>query len=264
MASEDIFKLYDEIKDDLKFITSSDIRVKIIISLKDGQKKLGDLKDEVHMRSSSILHSMSQLESRNLIIREFQSYSLSQPGEMIAIILVDMINSFSLMKKHEDFWLNHEINEIPEDFLDKIDCLGDFKVIIYPFTDSLNQSILKKLFLKSKVIKGILSPLIIQDEFEVVDEKEDINLILANTTLNEAIEVKFENLKNSTTIEKIKFWKIKDLKLALIVTDKFLLFNLPPLQKQDSISYLMSETEESIEWGNNLFNHYLSQAEEVK
>jgi predicted transcriptional regulator len=102
MASEDIFVLYEEIKDDLKFITSSDIRAKIIISLKEGQKKLGDLKDEVHMRSSSILHSMSQLESRNLIVREFQSYSLSQTGKMVAIILIDIVDSFSLMKKHKD------------------------------------------------------------------------------------------------------------------------------------------------------------------
>ena len=129
MAPEDIFELYDEIKDDLKFITSSDIRAKIIISLKEGPKKLGDLKDEVHMRSSSILHSMSQLENKNLISREFRSYSLSQTGEMIAIILIDMVNSFSLMRTHEDFWLNHEINEIPEDLVGKIDCLGDFKVI---------------------------------------------------------------------------------------------------------------------------------------
>jgi predicted transcriptional regulator len=40
--------------------------------------------------------------------------------------------------------------------------------------------------------------------------------------------------------------------------------NLPPLEKQDSISYLMSETDKSIEWGNDLFNYYLNQAEEVK
>ena len=265
MGSDNIFELYSEIKDDLKFITSSDIRSKIIISLNEGQKKLGDLKDEINMRSSSILHSMSQLESRNLIVREFQNYSLSQTGEMIAIILIDMINSFSLIKKHKDFWLDHELNEIPEDLLDKIDCLGDFKVINSTITGSSGQSILKELLYESKVVKGILSPLIIHDELSVVNEKENIHLILADNTLNEIVEVLSpKNVENAATVEKIKLWKIKnDLKLVLIVTDNFLLLKLPKMdEKNDSPSYIMSETEESIKWGNELFNYYLNQAEE--
>ncbi len=265
MGSENIFELYSEIKDDLKFITSSDIRSKIIISLNKGQKKLGDLKDEINMRSSSILHSMSQLESRNLIVREFQSYSLSQPGEMIAIILIDMINSFSLIKKHKDFWLDHDLNEIPEDLLDKIDYLGDFKVINSPIIDSSGQSVLKKLLYESKVIKGVLSPLIIHDELSVVNEKENIHLILADNTLNETVKVLSPKSKENTSIvENIKLWKIKnDLKLVLIVTENFLLLKLPKInEKNDSASYLMSETEESIEWGNELFDYYLNQAEE--
>ena len=263
MAPEDIFELYEEIKDDLKFITSSDIRAKIIISLKEGPKKLGDLKDEVHMRSSSILHSMSQLENKNLITREFQSYSLSQTGAMAAIILIDTITSFSLIKTHEEFWLNHEINEIPEYLMDKIDWLGDFKVVESSFSNSPDQSIFKELLLDSKVIKGIISPLIIYDELELVNKKEDIGIILANNALNEVIEG-LNSQKNVTTIENIKLLKIKeDLKLVLIVTDNFLLLSLPQVQKNDSISYLMSETEESIKWGNKLFNYYLSQAEEL-
>lgn len=261
MAPKDIFELYEEIKDDLKFITSSDIRAKIVISLNEGPKKLGDLKDEVHMRSSSILHSMSQLEAKNLITREFQNYSLSQTGEMSAIVLMEMVNSLYLIKSNEEFWLNHKINEIPEYLMDKIDCLGNFKVIKSSLSDSPEQSPFNELLLGSKVIKGIISPLIIQDELGVVDKKEDVCIILADGNLNEVIAG--FNLQKDTT-ENIKLWKIKeDLKLILIVTDKFILLNLPPAHKNDSISYLMSETEESIKWGNKLFKYYLSQAEKL-
>jgi predicted transcriptional regulator len=260
MAPEDIFELYEEIKEDLKFITSSDIRAKIIISLKEGPKKLGDLKNEVHMRSSSILHSMSQLETKNLITREFQSYSLSQTGEMAATVLIDMVNSFYLIKENENFWLNHDINEIPEDLMGKIDDLSGFKIITFP--DFSEQSPFKELLLDSKVIKGIISPLIIYEELEVVNKKEDIHLILANNNSNEIIEkLKFQDI---SITENIKLWKINsNLKLILIVTDNFILLNLPQVLKNDSISYLISETEESIKWGNKLFNYYLKQAEEL-
>lgn len=263
MAPEDIFEVYEDIKDDLKFITSSDIRAKIIISLKEGPKKLGDLKDEVHMRSSSILHSMSQLEAKNLITREFQSYSLSQTGEIAAIILIDLVNSFYSIKTREEFWLNHKINEIPESLRDKIDHLGNFKIITPSPSDPPGQSMFKELFLNSKVIKGITSHLIIYDELEVVTEKEDINIILASADLNKIMEG-LNSQKSTSIIENIKLWKIKDdLKLVLIVTDNFLLLNLPKVCENDPVSYLISETEESIKWGNELFNHYLNQAEEL-
>ena len=262
MAPEDIFELYEEIKDDLKFITSSDIRAKIIISLKEGPKKLGDLKNEVHMRSSSILHSMSQLETKNLINREFQSYSLSQTGEMAATVIIDIVNSFSLIKENENFWLNHDLNEIPEDLIGKIDNLSDFKIINSSISDSSEQFIFRELLSNCEVIKGIISPLIIHDEFEVVNKKEDIHFILANNNSNDVIEkLKFQDI---SLTENIKLWEIKDnLKLILIVTDNFVLLNLPPIPENDSISYLISETEESIEWGNKLFNYYLNQAEEL-
>ena len=261
MVPQDIFELYEEIKDDLKFITSSDIRAKIIISLKEKPKKLGNLKDEVHMRSSSILHSMSQLEAKNLITREFQSYSLSQTGEMAATVLIDMVNSFSLIKENENFWLNHDINEIPEDLIGKINELSDSKIMNSSISSS-KQSTFRELLSNCEVIKGIISPIIIHDELEIVNKKEDIHLILADNNLNDVIEkLKFQDI---SITENIKLWKIKDnLKLILIVTDKFMLLNLPPVQENDSISYLINETEESIEWGNELFNYYLGQAEEL-
>ncbi len=260
MAPEDIFELYEEIKDDLKFITSSDIRTKIIISLKEGPKKLGDLKDEVHMRSSSILHSMSQLENKNLITREFQSYSLSQTGDMAATIIIDTVNSFFLIKENENFWLNHDLTEIPEDLLEKIDHLSDFKVMTISDSD---QPLFKELFLNSNVVKGIISPLIIHDELEVVTKNDDVHLILANNALNDVVE-ELSSPKCTTIAENIKLWKIKeDLKLILIVTDNFILLNLPQIQENDSSSYLINETEESIEWGNKLYSYYLNQAEEL-
>lgn len=267
MIPDNIFELYGEIKDDLKFITSSDIRVKIIISLNEGQKKLGDLKNEVHMRSSSILHSMSQLESRNLIIREFQSYSLSQTGEMVALNLIDLINSFSLMKKHEDFWLNHEINEIPENLINEINCLGHFKIIKVPSPNLLNQSIFNELLFESNVVKCIVSPLIRYEFLKAVHGKEDIQLILTDSALNEAIKMlNLEHITNKAKIESIEPHKIKiDLKLALIVTDNFLLLGLPQQDgKHDPISYLISETKDAIKWGNKLFSYYQGQAEKLK
>jgi len=79
-----MFELYEQVKDDVKFFIASDVRAKIIISLKDGSKNLADLRKDIHLSSSTILHGMSQLEEKNLIFRESGNYSLSQKGEIAA------------------------------------------------------------------------------------------------------------------------------------------------------------------------------------
>lgn len=71
-------ELFERLKDDIKFISSSTVRTKIIISLTQG--KLKDLKDELEVDSSTILHAMKKLEDKNLIYKKGDEYLSHKPG----------------------------------------------------------------------------------------------------------------------------------------------------------------------------------------
>ncbi|HML04807.1 MAG TPA: transcriptional regulator, partial [Methanobacterium sp.] len=107
MEIENIFESYDKIKEDLKFISTSDVKTKIILSLKNEPKKLSDIKKDTQIGSSTILHNMRQLEYKNFVIKEFQDYSLTPTGQLIALNLISMINSIYLAKKNKYYLLNH-------------------------------------------------------------------------------------------------------------------------------------------------------------
>lgn len=253
MSLKNIFEIYEEIGDNLKFIVSSDIKSKIIISLKEGQKKLSDLKDEVHMNSSTVLHSMSQLESRGLIIREFQGYSLSQTGEMVALNLVSVINSLYLAKKNKDFWLNCDWSEIPPDLSNEFLNLKEYTIESL-FTNLLEYNELLK---KSEYLKIIIPSLNFFDIFsKTYNENLDIDLIL-NENLEELIKTDTE-LNRIFSAENLKIWKTNS-KLALISTDQFMLLNLPLTNGKYDDEFLVSKSKEGIKLGNSLFNYYLSQ-----
>jgi predicted transcriptional regulator len=85
-------ELYEEVKDDIKFISSSTVRTKIIISLTQGTTKLKDLKDEIEVDSSTILHAMKKLEDKNLIYKKRDEYFISQTGIICGFKLIDLIN----------------------------------------------------------------------------------------------------------------------------------------------------------------------------
>lgn len=264
MNLDNDFGPYDEIKEDLKFITSSDIRVRIIISLKEGQKKLVDLKKEVHTNSSTILHNIRQLESRNLIKKEFQNYSLSQTGKIVAINIINIVNTFSVIKKNKDFWIRHEINGIPEHLIGEIECLGDFKVIKSIPTDLVTY---KELLLNSMSIKCIIPDFNDFDEFffEILNQNEHIELILTGGALKKMLE-KLNLYSQTTGDEKnLKLHEINSLKLLLIVTNELILLNLPLVDgKYDFDEFLISKSGEAIEWGNKVFNYYLKMSKEFK
>ncbi|MGF7117812.1 helix-turn-helix transcriptional regulator [Methanobacterium oryzae] len=254
MSSKNIFEIYEEIGDDLKFIASSDIKSKIIISLKEGQKKLSDLKDEVHMNSSTVLHSMSQLESRGLIIREFQGYSLSQTGEMVALNFISVINSLSLAKKNKDFWLNCDLSVIPHDLINELSNLKEYK--IEPLFTNLREY--NELLDGSKYLKIIIPSLNFFDVFsKSYNENLDIDLIL-NENLENLIKKSYSESNRIISAENLRLWKTNS-KLALIITNQFMLLNLPLNNGKCNDDFLVSKSKEGIKWGDKLFNHYLSQ-----
>ena len=110
----DTLKLYEEVKDDLKFISSSAVRTKIIISLTEGTTKLKDLKKELVADSSTILHAMKKLEEKNLVYKKRDEYFISQTGIVIGLKLIDMIKMLSIFKNDEDIILD---NNLPQDLL---------------------------------------------------------------------------------------------------------------------------------------------------
>lgn len=257
MEIENAFGSYDRIKDDLKFISTSDVKTKIILSLKEEQKKLSDIKKDTQIRSSTILHNLRQLENNNLVIKEFRDYSLTPPGQLIALNLVNMINSLYLAKKNKHYFLNHEIGCIPTDLINKIECLSDIEIIDH---ESVIQKF-KKISIEPNIncILGHLTAEILLET--LLDKSNHLNIISPKNSLNGAMDIKnkFKSLENKN----MELWKFdKDLKLELMISDDSMFLNLPPSNKFQDKLCLISESEKGVKWGKELFNHYLKQSKE--
>ncbi|WP_414469614.1 helix-turn-helix transcriptional regulator [Methanobacterium sp. ACI-7] len=250
MDSKDIFKPYDKIKDDLKFITASDIKIKILISLKEGPKKLSDLKKDVHFNSSTILHNMRQLENKNIISKEFQYYSLSQTGEIITHNLINFLKSIHIIKNQKEFWLEHNIDSIPQDSINRIECLRNVNVCTL---ESVHLT-LKKLLLNSNNINCIFSYPIYENKlYNILFKEKDNSSVLLS---GEYSDISLKALENKN------FYSLnnKYLGLNLIVLDNLMFLNIPYINGiPDHDQCLISKGKEEIKWGNKLLNYYFSQ-----
>ena len=259
---------YEDIKSNIKFVTTSSVRTKIILSLNKGNKDLNTLKNELGLESSAALHSLKKLESQNIIIKKENEYSLSTIGKLYAIKSENLFKSFYTIKKYEKIWLNHWIDGIPKNLLKEIKCLNNsFLVESTPVDIIKPHSHYTKLVNKANEIKSI-SPIFYYPYIDLyknaLKRDADVKLILTPLILAKMTETAGVEILNQILSSKnFKLYKIeKDVKVAFTVTENFLslgLFSTEGLY--DATINLVSYDADAIEWGNKLFNYYLDKAQ---
>ncbi len=271
MKFEGVFKQYESIKEDMKFFTSSDVRSKILISLKDGSKNLGDLRSEMHISSSTILHAMNQLGERNFILKESGRYSLSQTGEIAASIIIHMMGSVHSLKKFQNLFLNHEIGSIPHPLLKDIGSLNNSKIIKSTPNDILKpHTTLSALMSRTTDIKHLSSvfhPLNTGILLQTIEKGGEVQLVLTRGVMEQLIETTgLETVNNALSTGKLKLWNVdEDMKISFTMGNDFVAMGLFSNEGvYDLNMFMVSEGDDAVSWGSNLFNHYLERAEKFE
>ena len=261
--------LYEDVKSDMKFFVSSDVRSKILISLMQKPKNLPILRQEIDFSSSTILHAMYQLENKKFVFKESGNYSLTQMGELAALKLVNLMKSFSSMNKLQNILLNHEIEVIPHQLLQGIECLEKGQILeskpnnlIQPYQTISDKVLNSK---NVKIISSVFYPFFV-DVLKNSCRNDGILQILMTQEVGNIILSDFRSEISIMGKPNIHLWKTdNELKLCLVLADDFMAMGLfLDNGVYDSNRFLISNSEESIIWANELFKYYLDKAIQFK
>jgi len=261
--------LYSGIKDELKFFTTSGVRVKLLISLNRERMTMDQLKDEFGYRTSTILPVLAELKSKELIYQKDRQYDVTPFGKLISSKLVDFIETLSMFKTQEQFWKGHETYVIPELFFRNIGSLVRSQIVEASPADLFE---VHRYFLKllegCKVINGV-SPFLhpeLPGMFKMFAEHEAaIRLVVTSPVLelmrerHEDVFQRFKAMPNFSlrVIE-------EDVRVAFTVTEKVLSLGFfRPDGTYDYNTDLVSEDHAAIEWGNALFEYYWHRSADV-
>ena len=249
----------------VKLVACSDLRRDIVSILVEGKKPLSEIRDRLGVRSSTAIHALRELEKENIILQyEDRDYGLTQIGEIIARKVVDLTDTIDVLKKHEEFWLTHDLSGIPEEFLEKIGLLKD-SYLIKIDSLSLPHKYFTDLLERSTCIKGV-SPIFFEDYPNVfsklIEKGVSIELILTEPVLKRVTELVGEN--RIKKIKNIKIYLIDDVKIAFTVTDVFLSIGLFTNDgRYDVTMDLVSESKHALKWGMDLFEYFKKKSRRV-
>ena len=258
------------IQNSIRIAVCSELRRRIIIALREGKRALSELRDSLGVSSTTAIHALRELEKENIIFQdESRKYGLTRIGYIIGSKLSDFVDAVEVLKKHEDFWLTHDLSGIPPHLLEKIGWLSNSNVVKIDALDIIKTHTTYIRTLKTaKWIKGV-SPIFSPDYpriFEDLITKHTFTqLVLTESVLKKVIDtVGLENLKYQVSKGYLEIFVIEEeVKVAFTVTNFFLSIGLfKPDGVYDTTLDLINTEERAVRWGIELFEYYQKKAKE--
>ncbi|VVB91161.1 Methanogenesis regulatory protein FilR1 [uncultured archaeon] len=249
-------------QDFLNIISSSDKRKKILLSLQDDPKTLGDFRRTLGFTSTGMLPQIRILKERNLVKQDDGQYTLTEIGQVVAGHLQLLVETLEVVEKHEEFWREHDVGAIPFPLLMRISELDDTRIIDNGIEELFepHKEFIENI-LNSKKVMGI-SPIVHPNypEFflQLAERGTEVSLILTRKAFN-----KIEKEYNDMLVRGLSFKNgslyisDEDIKLSCAITDVFLSISL--FFKNgvfDSSKDLVSFDKPALLWGEELFNYF--------
>jgi predicted transcriptional regulator len=247
----------------------SELKLKILLSLLNGEKKISDLRVDAETRDTTILHVLEEFGELNLTTKAQGLYKLSPLGIIEAKLLKEFISTVEVIEKFKDFWLSHNVDDIPAHLLQNIGALRDSQLVQ---TRAAELGIVHQTFMESiktsKKIKGI-SPIFHPDFIgsfgQLLEQGTTIELIVSSAVLSKITSfVDLDAIKKCVEEDKLRVFLNDDLKIALALTEGSFSLGLFTLSgTYDDNMDLQSTSVEAIKWGERLFEDALKSSQRI-
>jgi predicted transcriptional regulator len=253
----------------LRLLICSDLRKKILLALKNGTTSLADVREVTGASSTAAIHALRELEKEHLTFQDGKrNYLLTSTGKIVALHIERFLQTVNVITQFAKFWLEHDLSGIPEDSLKNIGCLHESQILTSTATDVFNAfSTFIALLGDAKVIRGV-APVFTPDLLDIYAELAakgiPIELVVTREVLENVLELADRSPRKNQLKANLKLFVIEqNPKTAFTVTDYFLMVGLFRFDgSYDNSDQLLSYSNDSIEWGRELFDYYVRASKE--
>jgi predicted transcriptional regulator len=126
---ESIWDNYDFIEKEMIYLVESSIRAKALLALGDSKKTRDELKSITSATSPALSTKLNDMIKRGFIRQEDNNYTLTPYGRLIEPYVRRFVLIGNIAKKFKDWWIEHKIEYIPQEFIDNLHLLDKIEII---------------------------------------------------------------------------------------------------------------------------------------
>jgi predicted transcriptional regulator len=257
-------EIYNEYHSDLRAIFRSRLLTQILIALGSGSKTLSALRDVTGSSSQALIPKIRQLEALHYIGQVRGDYVLTPIGRLVEPEIERLVTLMGVLRRHRDFWIEHDIENIPPESLREIGHLYNAEVVrnIEEDVFVVYATFLAILRKASWVhgVSSIVSPLLADVIKEAVMEGKSGELVvsqeLAQRLADAPYSAMLETLKGHANFK--VYISSSPIRLGMTVTDGYLSLGLyrRDTDTYDATTDLVGTDAAAVAWGERLFQHY--------
>ncbi len=250
--NENYLKNYDSISEEIKYMTNSLVRLKILATLYDHPSNMKDLNQKTGLIYSSISSNMHKLELEEHVFRESNKYHLSNSTRLKIEQILELGYLITLLNEFFNILDKHLVTMIPNQSIAELYLLGKANLMesdavdvyrMYNFMETaLNSAEEVKCILPfyyenfNDILNGLVEN---NKKVEVMIPENIFNIFQKKSKVNEVSSFDGENV------------------FLLIVTEELMILGL---FKDDGFfdqnRLLTSKNSDSIRWANNLYENF--------
>ncbi|MCM2466201.1 helix-turn-helix transcriptional regulator [Methanoculleus oceani] len=257
-------EIYNEFHDDLQAIFRSRLLTQVLIALGSGTKPLSTLREITGSSSQALIPKIRQLEALHYVESVRGDYALTPVGRLVEPEIERVVTLMGVLQRHRDFWIEHEIEGIPPEFLSEIKYLYNAKVVkdveedIFAVYTAFSTILKKASWIHG--VSSIMSPIHADTIKEIVMDGKPVELIvsreLAHRLAAEPYNTVLESLKGYANFR--IYVSPSPIRLGMTVTDGYLSLGLyrRNTDMYDATTDLVGVDAAAVAWGERLFQHY--------
>lgn len=250
--NKNYIKHYNSVSQEVKYISNSLIRLKILAALYEKPRNMKELTRSTRLTYSSISGILHNLELKDMIYLQHNKYHLMNSLKIQMRNVLEIKEIVNLLEDIFNIIEGHIIDKIPEKSVNEMHLLSNAKLLE---ADEFNNDKITK-FIENALAQANCAYCI----FPVYHDgfNEQINELVKNDKFVEVIVSKnlLNVYKKRSKVKYLSSFKGRN-NFLLIVTDKIMIFGL--FRKEgifDRNRILTSPTHDALEWGNNLFRYF--------
>lgn len=247
---------YENVADEIKFVSNSIIRLKLLAALKYGCYTMKELSKKAKLSYCSLSTNANFLELNNWVFKKDKKYSLTPIMKLYLDNLLEVDRTIEITQNFKSFFNGHDVSSISIKSIDELYLLEKSKLI----ESNLNEILKSQLIIESSLNEAEYVNAIFPYSYtgfpdilnHIIEKGTEMEVLIHNKIFFSILkEINFEsNNFNFNTFD-------LDSSFLLIVTDKIFILGLYFEDGSfDQQRLLVSKSKNSIKWGENLFKNF--------
>lgn len=242
----------DTIFEDVKFVTNSYVRLKILASLFKNPQNMKEMSQTTGLSYSSISSNMHDLELKNLLYREHNKYFLTNTTRLRIENVLELNRMVSLLNEFFNILDGHIVDMIPNESVAELFLLGKANLMESSGVDAYRTyNFIENSLSEAESVKCII-PFFYEPFFDVLSElisqKKDVEILVPANLLG--------LFKEKTSIESLVPFKEYNSFLLIVTDDVMILGLFFENGKYDQNRLLTSKNDYCLKWANDLFKNF--------